>query len=118
MFVTDTRSETFHYDLYSTLVTVFTYVLPTLILPLSLPIATLRTCVSRQCCVPRFKQPIGELIMSSIVGLTYLGTVVGVLLPKIAEMINLESVSRFLLFGSLETKNWNLLSNSSDVLYY
>merc|ERR1711997_846495 len=81
-----TDSETFHFDLYSTLVSAFTYVFPVLILPLALPIATLRTCISRQCCVPRYKQPIGELIMTSILCLIYLGTIVGVVLPTLAGM--------------------------------
>jgi len=76
----------FHYDLYSTVVTVFTYVLPLLVLPLALPIATLRTCISRQCCVMRFKQPIGELIMTTIVCLIYLGTIICIMLPKIDKM--------------------------------
>ena len=88
-----TDSETFHFDLYSTLVSAFTYVFPVLILPLALPIATLRTCISRQCCVPRYKQPIGELIMTSILCLIYLGTIVGVMLPRIAEMVKIEEVS-------------------------
>ena len=93
MFVTDTQSPQFEFDLYSTVVTVFTYVLPILILPLALPIATLRTCIARQCCVTRYKQPIGELIMTTIVGMLYLGTIVGVVLPRIDEMLQLESVS-------------------------
>merc|ERR1712038_842470 len=98
MYVIETGSEEFHYNLYSTVVTVFTYILPLLILPLSLPIATLRTCISRQCCVPRFKQPIGELIMTSIVCLIYLGSICGVILPDlhqikgIDEAINLKRV--------------------------
>jgi hypothetical protein len=87
-----TDSETFHFDLYSTLVSAFTYVFPVLILPLALPIATLRTCISRQCCVPRYKQPIGELIMTSILCLIYLGTIVGVMLPRIAEMVKIEEL--------------------------
>jgi len=96
--VLDVDSAEFHYNLYSTVVTVFTYILPLLILPLSLPIATLRTCISRQCCVPRFKQPIGELIMTSIVCLIYLGSICGVILPDlhqikgIDEAINLKRV--------------------------
>ena len=94
MFVTDTQDpKQFTFDLYSTVVTVFTYVLPILILPLALPIATLRTCIARQCCVTRYKQPIGELIMTTIVGMLYLGTIVGVVLPRIDEMLQLESVS-------------------------
>ena len=93
MFVTDTQSPQFEFDLYSTVVTVFTYVLPILILPLALPIATLRTCIARQCCVTRYKQPIGELIMTTIVCMIYLGTIVGVVLPRIDEMLQLESVS-------------------------
>jgi len=92
MFVADTTSQNFTYDLYSTVVTVFTYVLPVLILPLALPIATLRTCIARQCCVNRYKQPIGELIMTFIVCLIYLGSLVGVVLPEIDKMLNLESV--------------------------
>jgi len=113
LFVTDSRSDSFHYDLYSTLVTAFTYVLPTLILPLSLPIATLRTCISRQCCVPRFKQPIGELIMTSIVSLIYLGTVVGVLFPKISEMMALENVE----LGPAPLL-WELGNNATRPLVY
>jgi hypothetical protein len=93
MFVTETESPNFKFDLYSTVVTVFTYVLPVLIIPLSLPIATLRTCISRQCCVPRFKQSIGELIMTTIVCVVYLGTIVGVVLPRIDKLMELESVS-------------------------
>merc|ERR1712150_298305 len=69
-----------------------TYVLPILILPLALPIATLRTCIARQCCVTRYKQPIGELIMTTIVGMLYLGTIVGVVLPRIAEMVKIEEL--------------------------
>ena len=37
----------------------------------------------------RFKQPIGELIMTSIVCLIYLGTIVGVVLPRIDQMMGL-----------------------------
>lgn len=92
MFVTDTESHEFKFNLYSTVVTVFTYVLPVLIMPLALPIATLRTCISRQCCVQRFKQPIGELIMTTIVCMIYLGTIVGVVLPRIDQMMELKSV--------------------------
>merc|ERR1712027_117947 len=92
MDVTKTDSEKFTINLYSTFVTVFTYVLPILIVPLAIPIATLRTCISRQCCVPRFKQPIGELIMVSIIAVIYLGTVVGVMLPRIAEMVKIEEL--------------------------
>merc|ERR1712008_638938 len=77
-----------YYNIYSTVVTAFTYVFPILILPLALPIATLRTCISRQCCVPRYKQPIGELIMTSILCLIYLGTLVGVVLPTLAPMLS------------------------------
>ena len=108
MFVTDTQDpKQFTFDLYSTVVTVFTYVLPILILPLALPIATLRTCIARQCCVTRYKQPIGELIMTTIVGMLYLGTIVGVVLPRIDEMLQLESVSDnfvWLLSETIENK--------------
>jgi len=90
--VGDTSSPDFKYNLYSTVVTAFTYVLPILILPLALPIATLRTCIARQCCVTRYKQPIGELIMTIIVCMIYLGTIVGVVLPKIADMMQNESL--------------------------
>merc|ERR1712008_277710 len=55
-----TDSESTYYNIYSTVVTAFTYVFPILILPLALPIATLRTCISRQCCVPRYKQPLHQ----------------------------------------------------------
>ena len=91
--VLDTDSASFYSDLYSTIVSGFTYALPILILPLALPIACLRTCISRQCCVPRFKQPIGELIMTIVVCLIYLGTVVGVLLPRFDKVLKLNVVS-------------------------
>jgi len=81
---------TFYSDLYSTVVSGVTYALPVLVLPLALPIACLRTCISRQCCVPRFKQPIGELVMTIVVCLVYLGSVVGVILPKLNEIEELE----------------------------
>jgi len=81
---------TFYSDLYSTIVSALTYAVPVLILPLALPIACLRTCISRQCCVPRFKQPIGELIMVIVVGVIYLGSIVGVILPKLNEIEELE----------------------------
>merc|ERR1719325_154435 len=90
--VLNTEHPRFHFNLYSTVVSAFTYVFPVLILPLALPIATLRTCISRQCCVPRYKQPIGELIMTSILCLIYLGTIVGVMLPRIAEMVKIEEL--------------------------
>ena len=55
------------------------------ILPIVLPIAMLKTCVARQCCVARHKQPIGELVMVLFVGLVYLATVVGVVLPRMDQ---------------------------------
>ena len=70
-----------------------TFYLQVLIVPLAIPIASLRSCLSRQCCVNRFKQPIGELIMVTAVALVYLGTVVGVILPRIDQMLQLEAVS-------------------------
>ena len=49
----DTSDEGFVSALYSTAVSAVTYALPVLVLPLALPIACLKTCISRQCCVPR-----------------------------------------------------------------
>jgi len=88
-FVVDPESppSVFYSDLYATVVMAFNYAMPLLILPLALPIACLRTCISRQCCVPRFKQPIGELIMTIAVCLVYLGSVVGVILPKLDDRL-------------------------------
>ena len=97
-----TDSESFKYNIYSTVVTAFTYVFPILILPLALPIATLRTCISRQCCVPRYKQPIGELIMTSFLCLIYLGTLVGVVLPTLAPMLSQAGIE---VSGILKIKN-------------
>ncbi len=92
MHVLETDSEKFTLDLYSTFITVFTYVLPVLVVPLAIPIASLRTCIAKQCCVPRFKQPIGELIMVSIITLIYIGTVIGIILPRLDKMLQLEAV--------------------------
>lgn len=90
--VLDTESPNFYSDLYATIVTALTYLLPILIMPLAIPVACLRTCISRQCCVPRFKQPIGELIMTAVVCIIYLGTVVGIVLPRLDQMIEMEKV--------------------------
>lgn len=65
-----------------------------LVIPLAVPIATLRTCIARQCCVARFKQPIGELIMVTAIAIVYIGTVVGVILPKIDDMLELGGAVR------------------------
>jgi len=112
--VLNTEHPRFHFNLYSTVVTVFTYVLPILILPLALPIATMRTCLSRQCCVPRYKQPIGELIMTSILCLIYLGTIVTVLMPELTEYVET--------FKSVELVKapllWELGNNATRPLVY
>jgi len=113
MYVIETGSEEFHYDLYSTLVTAFTYVFPILILPLALPIATLRTCISRQCCVPRYKQPIGELIMTSILCLIYLGTIIAVMLPRIAKLAQIDELQL-----AKAPLLWELGNNASRPLVY
>ena len=63
-----------------------------MVVPLAIPIAALRTCIGRQCCVPRFKQPIGELIMVTIITVIYIGTVVGVILPKVDDLLELKAV--------------------------
>ena len=84
-----------------------------LIIPIVLPIASLRTCISRQCCVPRYKQPIGELVMTTMICIIYLGTVVGVILPRLDTLINEKEdfVSSHLIFKvwTLNTVNrpWN-----------
>lgn len=84
----------FYSDLYSTIVSAVTYALPVLVLPLALPIACLRNCISKRCafcCVPRFKQAIGELIMTIVICVVYLGSIVGVILPKLNEIEELEN---------------------------
>lgn len=91
--VTNMESEEFSLDLYSTLVMVFTYILPLLVIPLAVPIASVRTCIGRQCCVSRFKQPIGELIMVTSMSIIYLATVVCIILPRIDDMLKLEAVN-------------------------
>jgi len=115
MQVLNTDSDSFHFDLYSTVVTVFTYVFPILILPLALPIATLRTCLSRQCCVPRYKQPIGELIMTSMLCLIYLGTIVAVMLPKLIKELKIDDKSFELVKAPLL---WELGNNATRPLVY
>merc|ERR1719273_2974018 len=77
-------------------------------------IATMRTCLSRQCCVPRYKQPIGELIMTSILCLIYLGTIVTVLMPELTEYVET--------FKSVELVKapllWELGNNATRPLVY
>jgi len=111
----NTDQESFKFNLYSTVVTAFTYVFPVLILPLALPIATLRTCISRQCCLPRYKQPIGELIMTSILCVIYLGTLVGVILPTLAPMLSQAGIEIELGKAPLL---WELGNNATRPLIY
>ena len=40
----------------------------------------------------RFKQPIGEVVMTCVVGLVYLGTLVGVILPRLHELVAVDEV--------------------------
>ena len=40
----------------------------------------------------RFKQPIGEVVMTCVVGLVYLGTLVGVILPRLDELVTVDEV--------------------------
>lgn len=111
--VLDTESKDFTFSLYSTIVTVFTYFLPVLIVPLSIPIASMKTCISKQCCVPRYKQPIGELVMVSVMSLIYLATVIGIILPRLDE---------FLEWGKVELGPapllWELANNCARPLCY
>ena len=64
--------------------------------PIALPIASLRTCISKQCCITRYKQPIGELIMTTFVSFIYIATIIGVILPTLGKLINLEEVQSFI----------------------
>lgn len=118
--IVHTDSDTFESDLYSTAVSAVTYALPIIVLPLALPIACLKTCLSRQCCVPRFKQPIGEVVMTCAVGMVYLGTLVVVILPRLDEIITSSDIQ-----NSLEPTKvvqtpllWELGNNAVRPLLY
>ena len=64
----------------------------------------MRTCLNKQCCEMRYKQPIGELIMTCIMCIVYFGTIVGVMLPKIDEFLDpKKTVSKQLAESVLET---------------
>ena len=64
----------------------------------------MRTCLNKQCCEMRYKQPIGELIMTCIMCIVYFGTIVGVMLPKIDEFLDpKKTVSKQLAESILET---------------
>ncbi|XP_040572595.1 uncharacterized protein [Lepeophtheirus salmonis] len=91
-YIVDTGSDTFPFDIYSTIVSILTYALPLLIIPFTIPIASFRTCFAKQCCVSRFKQPIGELFMVAIICLVYIGTIVGIILPRIDKLLKWETI--------------------------
>lgn len=112
---TDINAPEFHFDLYATVVAAFTYIIPVLIIPIVLPLASLRTCVSRQCCVPRYKQPIGELVMTTMICIIYLGTVVGVVLPRLDTLIN--EKEDFITLGKAPLL-WELANNAARPLCY
>jgi len=112
----DTSDEGFVSALYSTAVSAVTYALPVLVLPLALPIACLKTCISRQCCVPRFKQPIGEVVMTCVVGLVYLGTLVGVILPRLHELVAVDELKGAKVIG--KPLLWELGNNAARPLIY
>ena len=71
----------------------YAYGFQVLIIPIAIPVATLRTCIGRQCCVARFKQPIGELIMVAFIGIIYIGTIIGIVLPRMDEIMDEKIVS-------------------------
>lgn len=120
--VLESDSNTFYSDLYSTIVSVFVYAFPILILPLALPIACLRTCIARQCCIARFKQPIGELIMTIIICLIYLATIVGVSLPRLDQELKADGKSGFgegFEWGTLSTPLlWEIANNALRPICY
>lgn len=107
------ESEDFTTNLYSTIITVCTYLLPVLILPFSLPIASVRTCISGQCCISRYKQPIGELLMTILICIIYLGTIVGIILPEIGKLIDMKEVQ----FGTAPLL-WELGNNAARPVCY
>jgi len=88
----DFEHSKFTVNLYSTLVALVIYALPVLLLPLLIPIATVKTCVARQCCAARFKQPIGELFMVTLVAAAYLVTVLGVVFPRLQQLYEFKVV--------------------------
>eukprot|EP00096_Caligus_rogercresseyi_P006971 TRINITY_DN2411_c0_g1_i1.p1 TRINITY_DN2411_c0_g1~~TRINITY_DN2411_c0_g1_i1.p1 ORF type:complete len:343 (+),score=101.23 TRINITY_DN2411_c0_g1_i1:156-1184(+) len=92
-YIMDTASETFPFDIYSTVISILSYALPLLIIPIAIPAASFRTCFAKQCCVARFKQPIGELFMVTIICLVYIGSIVGIILPRIDKLLKWEAIN-------------------------
>jgi len=79
-------------DLYHTLITVTTVLLPLLIIPPTMVVATVRSCIHGHCCQIKYKQSAGELLLVLLVTLTYLGSVVGAVLPHVDEKLDEFSV--------------------------
>ena len=72
----------------------------------------MRTCLNKQCCEMRYKQPIGELIMTCIMCIVYFGTIVGVMLPKIDEFLDPKKTV------SKQTPEFRKLKLNSQILLF
>jgi len=94
MTLIETGHDTDHFwsDLYHSLVTVTTAALPLLIIPPTLVVATVRACVHGHCCQLKYKQSAGEVLLVLLVTLTYLGSIVGSVLPHLDARLDQFSV--------------------------
>lgn len=79
--------QRFWSDLYHSLVTVVSVALPLLIIPPTLMVAIVRACLNGHCCQVKYKQSAGELLLVMLVTLTYLGSIVGSVLPRVDKHV-------------------------------
>jgi len=87
------NSPTFWTDFYHTVISIVGVGLPLAIGPPAIVVAMVRAAVAGHCCQAKYKQSAGEALMVVLVLIFYLGSIVGVVLPRLSKKIELEEVS-------------------------
>jgi len=84
------NSATFWTDFYHTVISIFGVGLPLVVGPPAIVVAMVRAAVAGHCCQAKYKQSAGEALMVVLVLIFYLGSIVGVVLPRLSKKIQQE----------------------------
>jgi len=88
-YVANENNPKFWADLYQTLILTLAVIIPLLLTPPTILVASVRSCVKGQCCHSKYRQNAGEILCVLFVLFLYLGTVVAVVLPRLNDELDL-----------------------------
>lgn len=88
--IADEKSGVFWSDLYQTCVLGLAVVIPLVLAPPAILVASVRACVKGQCCHVKHKQSAGELLCVLLLLVLYLGCQVVVVLPRLDAELGLD----------------------------